>query len=92
LRRAPDGRGAFRRPAAAAKADLCLVRDELASGALVAPFDLVVSEGTGYVLFAARGRLEEPKLAAFRDWLLAEAAADATGWWSTAAGSSPRAA
>jgi hypothetical protein len=60
-----------------AMADLHLVRDELASGALAAPFGLVVGEGTGYFLVAERGRLGEPKLAAFRDWLLAEAAADA---------------
>lgn len=60
-----------------AMADLHLVRDELASGALAAPFGLVVGEGTGYFLIAERGRLGEPKLAAFRDWLLAEAAADA---------------
>lgn len=67
-----------------AMADLHLVRDELSSGALVTPFDLVVSEGTGYFLFVERGRFEEPKVAAFRDWLLAEAAADAARWRSTA--------
>jgi LysR family transcriptional regulator, glycine cleavage system transcriptional activator len=60
-----------------ALADLHLIRGELASGALVAPFDLVLSDGTGYFLFAERGRLAEPNLVAFRDWLLAEAAADA---------------
>lgn len=55
--------------------DLHLIRAELASGVLVAPFELVLSEGTGYYVAAARGRLAEPKLAAFVDWLLAEMAA-----------------
>jgi LysR family glycine cleavage system transcriptional activator len=59
-----------------AMADLHLVREELAAGTLVAPFELTVSEGTGYFLFALRGRLEEPKLAAFRDWLQAESVTD----------------
>jgi LysR family glycine cleavage system transcriptional activator len=35
-------------------ADLLLVQDELESGQLVAPFDLVVSEDTGYYLFCQR--------------------------------------
>jgi len=61
-----------------AMADLHLVRDELSSGALVAPFELVVTEETGYFLFAEQGRFEEPKVAAFRDWLLSEAAAEPT--------------
>lgn len=56
-------------------ADLLLVQDELASGQLVAPFDLVVSEDTGYYLFCQPGRFEEPKIAAFRDWIIAEAQA-----------------
>ena len=57
-------------------ADLHLIREELRSGALVAPFDLVSSHGTGYVLFSEKGRFDEPKIAAFRDWLLAEVASD----------------
>lgn len=60
-------------------ADLLLVQDELESGQLVAPFDLVVSEDTGYYLFCQRGRFEEPKIAAFRDWIIAEAKASAQG-------------
>jgi LysR family glycine cleavage system transcriptional activator len=56
--------------------DLHLFGDELAAGRLVAPFGLVVSEDTGYFLFAERGRLDEPELATFRDWLLAEVAAE----------------
>ncbi|MEN8195288.1 MAG: LysR substrate-binding domain-containing protein [Pseudomonadota bacterium] len=57
-------------------ADLYLIRDELESGCLVAPFDLVVSEDTGYFLFCQKGRLDEPAIAAFRDWLIHEAVAD----------------
>src|SRR5690242_3909209 len=59
--------------------DLRLFRDELASGRLAAPFGPVVSEDTGYLLFAERGRFAEPGVTAFRDWLLAEAAADGDG-------------
>lgn len=57
-------------------ADLQRVREELASGRLIVPFGPVATEGTGYRLFTERGRFEEPRIAAFRDWLLAEAAAD----------------
>jgi LysR family glycine cleavage system transcriptional activator len=57
-----------------AMADLHLVEEELADGRLVAPFDVVVHDGTGYVLLAEQGRLAEPRLAVFRDWLLAELA------------------
>ena len=52
--------------------DLSLIEDELARGQLVAPFDLVLSENTGYYLIAAPGRMAEPKIAAFRDWLMSE--------------------
>jgi LysR family glycine cleavage system transcriptional activator len=58
--------------------DLYLIRDELASGRLVTPFDLVVSEDTGYFVFAKEGRFAEPKIAAFVDWLQAEVVADET--------------
>jgi LysR family glycine cleavage system transcriptional activator len=60
-------------------ADLLLVQDELESGQLIAPFDLVVSEDTGYYLFCGRGRFQEPKIAAFRDWIIAEAEASEQG-------------
>ncbi len=59
--------------------DLLLVEDELASGQLVVPFDLVVSEDTGYYLFCQRGRFQDPKIAAFRDWIIAEAKASEQG-------------
>ena len=53
--------------------DRRLVKDELASGALVAPFDHVMTDGTGYYLFYERKRSEDPAIIAFRDWLLREA-------------------
>jgi LysR family glycine cleavage system transcriptional activator len=53
-------------------ADLHLIREELASGRLVAPFALTVQDGSGYLLFTGRGRFQEPKIASW-DWLLAEA-------------------
>jgi LysR family glycine cleavage system transcriptional activator len=60
--------------------DLHLIGEELRSGVLVAPFDLAVREQTGYLLISGHGRFGEPKVAAFRDWLLAELAADGIGW------------
>jgi len=52
--------------------DLSLIREELASGQLVVPFDLVVSADTGYSLLCRPGGYRDSKLLAFRDWLLAE--------------------
>jgi LysR family glycine cleavage system transcriptional activator len=52
--------------------DRFFIEDELASGRLVAPFDLVVRDNTGYYLFAERGRMSEPAIAAFRNWIVAE--------------------
>lgn len=57
-----------------AMADLHLVEDELADGRLVAPLQPVLRDGIGYVLVAEAGRLAEPRLAVFRDWLVAELA------------------
>lgn len=59
--------------------DLGLIRNELETGQVVAPFDQVLREGTGYLLIALKGRFKEPKIAAFRDWLLEEAKADVEG-------------
>lgn len=56
-----------------AMADLLLFQDEIDSGRLVAPFDLVVSDDTGYFFFCPSDRTDEPKIVAFRDWLLQEA-------------------
>ena len=45
----------------------------MASGALVTPFDHVMTEGTGYYLFFERKRSDDPAIIAFRDWFLHEA-------------------
>ena len=57
-------------------ADLYLVRDELAAGSLVAPFDFVMGDDTSYSILCRRGRSAEPAIAAFRDWLISEARKD----------------
>jgi LysR family transcriptional regulator, glycine cleavage system transcriptional activator len=59
-----------------AMVDLRLIQDEVRSGRLVAPFDIVMREETGYFLITQRGRFREPKITAFRDWLTAEANVD----------------
>lgn len=46
------------------------VRDELASGKLVAPFDTVLRQNLGYHLVYPHVRADIPKVATFRDWLL----------------------
>ncbi|WP_237154636.1 LysR substrate-binding domain-containing protein [Oryzibacter oryziterrae] len=52
-------------------------RPEVATGQLVQPFSLVCSDDrTGYWLVYPEGRKHQPKIRAFRDWLLAEIAAD----------------
>lgn len=53
--------------------DLTLFDQELQKGELVAPFELTVTEDTGYFLFGKPERLREPQIAAFCDWLLKEA-------------------
>lgn len=57
-------------------ADLHFFREELDTGKLVAPFGLTVSKNTGYYLVCRRDGFAKPQIAAFRDWLLAEVAAD----------------
>jgi len=53
----------------------CLVRDEMAAGNVVAPFDLPVRLQRGYYLCAPRGHAH-PALDHFREWLLDIAAKD----------------
>jgi len=53
----------------------CLVRDEIAAGNVVTPFDLPVRLQRGYYLCAPRGRAH-PALDHFREWLLDIAAKD----------------
>jgi LysR family transcriptional regulator, glycine cleavage system transcriptional activator len=52
-------------------------RAELAAGRLVQPFALHVNEGPSYWLVYPEHRRQQPKIRAFRDWLLAEVAKDA---------------
>jgi LysR family transcriptional regulator, glycine cleavage system transcriptional activator len=54
---------------------LPLVADDLAAGRLVRPFDLAIPSGYDYYFVCPQRQLAAPKIAAFRAWLLAEAAA-----------------
>lgn len=54
----------------------CLIRDELAAGRVVAPFDLPLPLRRGYFLCAPRERHDHPALNHFREWLLETAARD----------------
>lgn len=47
---------------------------ELAAGLLVRPFKLSVDTGNGYYLVYAKERLTDPRVRAFRDWVLSEVA------------------
>jgi len=65
---AADGQGV-------ALARSALVRDHLASGRLVKPFDITLhAEYAYYLVYPARS-LTHPKVRAFREWVLAEAGA-----------------
>lgn len=57
-------------------ADLHFVVDEIESGQLVMPFDIVVTENTGYFFCVQHARAEEEPIAAFRDWLIGAAGSD----------------
>jgi len=52
-------------------------RDELAAGRLVQPFPHVHVTNRGHWLVYPEGRRNQPKIAAFRDWILAEVAREA---------------
>lgn len=58
-----------------ALASHALVQDDLTDGRLVKPFELSVTDQGGfrYYVVSTRARAKEPKIAAFRDWVLAEA-------------------
>lgn len=49
-------------------------RDELRAGRLVQPFDHIRITDRSYWLVYPEGRRNQPKIAAFRDWILAEVA------------------
>ncbi|HEX6979783.1 MAG TPA: transcriptional regulator GcvA [Alphaproteobacteria bacterium] len=48
--------------------------DELAAGTLFQPFDILVPNGKAYWLVCPEATAERPKIKAFREWILAEAA------------------
>ncbi len=54
----------------------CLVRDDIASGRVAAPFDLPIRLQRGYFLCAPKERQGHPALEVFRAWLLEAAARD----------------
>ncbi|MFZ1431526.1 MAG: LysR substrate-binding domain-containing protein [Geminicoccaceae bacterium] len=58
-----------------AMADLKMVQTELEAGTLVTPLGHIVEDGVGYLLLIDPQRVDEPKIAAFRDWIVAEASA-----------------
>jgi LysR family transcriptional regulator, glycine cleavage system transcriptional activator len=47
------------------------VRDDIAKGRLVVPFKIALPADAGFYLVAPEGRREAPKLAAFREWMIA---------------------
>jgi len=52
-----------------------LAHDDLEAGRLVCPFDIVLPVSFAYYLVYPEATAEVPKVAAFRDWILGEAAA-----------------
>ena len=49
------------------------VQDDIAKGRLVVPFKIALPADAGFYLVAPEGRREAPKLAAFRQWVVAAA-------------------
>ncbi len=56
-----------------------LIREDLAAGRLVKPFDVDLDAHNAYYLVAPPRAFERPNVQAFRDFLLAELAAEGTG-------------
>lgn len=54
-------------------ADRGLVADQVRSGRLVTPFDIVLPTEYAYYLVYPQARADDPNIVTFRDWLLAEA-------------------
>jgi LysR family transcriptional regulator, glycine cleavage system transcriptional activator len=50
-----------------------LVEADIATGRLVAPFDTVLPQDAGYYVVAPEATADTPKIARFRDWLIASA-------------------
>ncbi len=53
-----------------------LAADDLAAGRLVKPFDIAIPTEYAYYIVCPKATAQHPKIAAFRDWLLAEAGAN----------------
>jgi LysR family glycine cleavage system transcriptional activator len=51
-----------------------LVRSEIEAGRLVVPFDITAPAAFSYYLVTPETSAQNPGVAAFREWLLAEAA------------------
>jgi LysR family transcriptional regulator, glycine cleavage system transcriptional activator len=49
------------------------VEADLAAGRLVKPFDLVLPSKAAFYIVAPEGSADTPKVAQFRDWLIAAA-------------------
>ena len=65
---------------AVALAELTVVAGDIAEGRLVRPFELGITVGRDfayYLVYPARNA-DDPRIVAFRDWLLAEAAGTQT--------------
>jgi LysR family glycine cleavage system transcriptional activator len=52
------------------------VEADIAQGRLVVPFDLVIPSAAGFYLVCPEATADQPKIAAFRDWLKASASRD----------------
>ncbi len=52
------------------------IADDLEAGRLVKPFDLAIDANLDMYVICQESAVERPQIAAFRDWILAEAAAD----------------
>ena len=64
-----------------ALADFAMVADDLAAGRLVRPFELGITlpEEFGYFLVYPQASENDPRVQAFRDWMLAEVGQSASG-------------
>ena len=53
-----------------------LVADDLAAGRLIKPFDLSFPVSFAYYVVCPETSADQPRIAAFREWIMAEATAD----------------
>ena len=59
-----------------ALASSVLVTDDLSAGRLVQPFELVIQADLAYYVICLEATAEQPRVVAFRDWVMAEASAN----------------